>query len=252
MIRKIEELSMNAIPSLSSTFYNGWVLRYSEGLSKRANSVYPIYKGSQSMEQGIDYCESFYRQKEQRPIFKITEMPEVLKMDGILESKGYEKVAPTNILTLDLEKTNNLHGGIKLTEDYDMKVSEHFEIDWLEGYMVLNDVALSKQHIFKNMLPTSSCDVIALSLYKDDKLIGIGYGAGEENMLGVYGIAIDPEYRGRGLGKALMDALHNESRVRGYTTAYLMVVDDNSVAKSLYKGLGYVHAYKYWYRVSRE
>ena len=43
MIQRIEELSMNALPALSTVLVNGWVIRFSDGCSKRANSVNPIY-----------------------------------------------------------------------------------------------------------------------------------------------------------------------------------------------------------------
>ena len=43
MIQKIEELSMNAFPALSTVLVNGWILRFSDGYARRANSVNLIY-----------------------------------------------------------------------------------------------------------------------------------------------------------------------------------------------------------------
>jgi len=47
MIQRIEELSMNALPALSTVFLNGWILRFSNGYTRRANSVNPIYPSIQ-------------------------------------------------------------------------------------------------------------------------------------------------------------------------------------------------------------
>lgn len=40
MIRYIEELSMNAWPSLQTIMYDGWVIILADGYTKRANSVF--------------------------------------------------------------------------------------------------------------------------------------------------------------------------------------------------------------------
>jgi hypothetical protein len=39
----IEELSMNAWPSIQTVLLDGWILRMSNGYTKRANSVNPLY-----------------------------------------------------------------------------------------------------------------------------------------------------------------------------------------------------------------
>jgi len=44
-IRSVEERSLNAWPSLHQMLYDGWVLRFSNGYTRRANSVSPIYRG---------------------------------------------------------------------------------------------------------------------------------------------------------------------------------------------------------------
>ncbi len=46
MIRLIEEISMDAWPSAQTLLYDGWVLRFSGGYTRRANAVYPLYSSS--------------------------------------------------------------------------------------------------------------------------------------------------------------------------------------------------------------
>ena len=57
MITIFEELSMNAWPALQTKLYDGWVMRFAEGYTKRANSINPIYGSSISLTKKLDYCE---------------------------------------------------------------------------------------------------------------------------------------------------------------------------------------------------
>lgn len=53
------------------------------------------------------------------------------------------------------------------------------------------------------------------------------------------GVAIEPEYRGGGIGTGLLEHLHHELRLAGFTAVSLSVELDNR-AKRLYERLGYV------------
>ncbi len=60
-----------------------------------------------------------------------------------------------------------------------------------------------------------------------------------EDVAYVYSIQIDPAHRGRGLGRAAMQALEDEARSRGLGRIELNVFGGNEVARSLYRSLGY-------------
>lgn len=249
MIQRIEELSMNAIPSLSTTFHKGWIIRRSENLSKRANSVYPLYDTADHMDSSIEACQAYYQAYGQQTIFKITELPSALALDKKLIKKNYQQVATTNILTLSLDTISPRKTLRSLGADYSLKIYDHFDKDWFDAYIRLNTIDPNKKEIFRKMLHTSPCHIMAIALYHKDDIIGIGYGAGEDGYVGIYGIAISEEYRQNGYGILLMDSLHKSAYDTGHHTAYLMVVDENSIAKNLYAKLGYSHLYKYWYRI---
>jgi ribosomal protein S18 acetylase RimI-like enzyme len=53
------------------------------------------------------------------------------------------------------------------------------------------------------------------------------------------GIALHPDARGRGLGRAFMRFLHEAARARGARRVRLKVHTDNAVAVGLYRSLGY-------------
>ena len=53
-IRQIEELSLNAHPGIKTELYDGWILRFANGYTNRANSVNMLYGGSINLEEKID------------------------------------------------------------------------------------------------------------------------------------------------------------------------------------------------------
>jgi ribosomal protein S18 acetylase RimI-like enzyme len=55
----------------------------------------------------------------------------------------------------------------------------------------------------------------------------------------VYDIEIDPSQRGKGFGRALLQAAEEEALRRGVTTMGLNVFGPNNVARSLYESAGY-------------
>ncbi len=58
-------------------------------------------------------------------------------------------------------------------------------------------------------------------------------------LVNVHDIAVDPDYRGRGVGKALFVAIEAEARAIGAAKVTLEVLSGNERAKGLYRSLGY-------------
>jgi hypothetical protein len=77
LIRTLEELSLNALPCLQQILDDGWVLRFAEGYTERANSVTPLYLGTENLTENltekIKRCETVYRSWNLRSIFRLTD-----------------------------------------------------------------------------------------------------------------------------------------------------------------------------------
>jgi GNAT superfamily N-acetyltransferase len=56
---------------------------------------------------------------------------------------------------------------------------------------------------------------------------------------------VDPEWRGRGLGRALMETVIDGARQRGYRTLRLGTLGDMDAAQGLYRSLGFVPIERY-------
>ena len=57
--------------------------------------------------------------------------------------------------------------------------------------------------------------------------------------LWLYDIMIEPEHRGKGLGRRAMELLESEAKERGVAAIGLHVFGHNEVARSLYESLGF-------------
>ena len=56
-IRDIEELALNAWPALQTKHYDGWVLRFANGYTRRSNAVIPLYESTLDLDEKINFCE---------------------------------------------------------------------------------------------------------------------------------------------------------------------------------------------------
>ena len=100
-IRHFEELSLNALPSLETLYYDGWVLRFAGGYPRRANSVQQLYPSTLPLDEKIAYCEAQYDARGFRTVFKFTaHAPRELEVP--LKARGYVTDCETCVHTLDL------------------------------------------------------------------------------------------------------------------------------------------------------
>ena len=81
----------------------------------------------------------------------------------------------------------------------------------------------------------------SLVAVRDDELVGlVNLGLrGPEGWIG--GLGVVPGERRRGTGRRLMEAVHEEARVRGAERVWLEVIVENTQAVALYEQLGYAH-----------
>jgi ribosomal protein S18 acetylase RimI-like enzyme len=98
---------------------------------------------------------------------------------------------------------------------------------------------------FAQLLPDglASPDMHLFTALVDDEPVGIGWFELRQRGSGVsawiYDIRLDEDRRGQGLGRRLLDALHDAARGLGATSMTLNVFGDNTTAIRLYESSGY-------------
>ena len=102
-IRFLEEIASNGHAALNSMEYDGWVLRFSNGYTGRANSVSVLRPSAKNAAEKVAYCEECYAKQGLPALFKLTDCD--AELQDYLTKKGYGVVTPTDVMILDLENT---------------------------------------------------------------------------------------------------------------------------------------------------
>lgn len=241
-ILQIEELSINAFPSILTELYDGWILRYSNGYTYRGNSINPLYSSTIGLEDKIEYCEYKYLKKGLPCVYKMTENVDE-GLDSSLEKRGYTIEKSADIMIFKIDTNTDLQ--IK-----DVKISLDMTDEWLDGFLKLNGITNeSMKSTAKTMLSNIQNPVFCVSINEGETMIACGLGVLENRKIGLYDINVTEQYRRKGFGTKICQALINEGIKNGADTAYLQVASLNEKAVQLYNSLGFKRLYTYWYRV---
>lgn len=244
MIRHIEELSMNAWPALQTQLYDGWVLRFADGYTKRSNSINPIYNSTISLQAKLDFCEKQYEHVNLPKVYKLTPDSQPKNLDDELDKRGYVKIDETSVRVLQMDhyykaKAGNIH------------FASEFSDTWINGFLKCSGINERDQMTAKKMLNNIMSEVVCVDKRVGEKVIGCGFGVIERDYIGIFDIIVDKSYRGNGYGKNIMNSILNTAAEKGVKTAYLQVVVGNRPAENLYENLGFREEYRYWYRVKK-
>lgn len=242
MIRKMEELSMNAWPTLYTKFYDGWVLRFANGYTRRANAVIPIYESTIPLDEKIDFCEKEYASYNLPTLFKLTTRSNPIGIDARLEERGYVRDNEAALRILDL-------GQYIRHESQGVTIESQFSNEWLDGFFHCSNITdektqLTAKRILDNILGT----VICVTKLVDGKVVGCGYGAVDRGYVGIFDIVVHKNLRGNGYGKDIVNGILGTASEQKTKTAYLQVSVDNTPAEKLYDKIGFKEVYRYWYR----
>ena len=247
MIRRLEELSANAWPGLRSVFVDGWVIRFAEGYSRRANCVLPLYAGSGSLAERIQHCETLALSRGVEPIFKLTAAALPEHLDAELEGRGYVYEADTNVLVLETLQAREAG----LPGDLQSRVTEGLDDPWFSFYAASGGLsehqAAAARAIMEHIVPQRRF----VLLEGADGPAACALTVVEDGWAGVFDVAVRKDLRGQGLGRRIMELTLAEAVAAGAHHSYLQVFRGNRPAEALYRRLDYTVAYPYWYRVKK-
>jgi len=242
MIRLIEEISVNAWPALQTSLYDGWVLRFAGGFSRRSNSILPLYPSQKEIIQKIRMCESLYRERGLPTVFKITPASDPRELDPILADEGYQAEAETSIQLLPFEKWGGETGG-------DVSTQNDLADEWLASLCELNAYDPRHHGTVRALTALIHPPRTFASIRREGRIVACGLGVIRNGFMSVFDIVVDAKFRRRGFGRQIMAGLLNWGKEQSAGTAFLQVMMNNPTARTMYAGLGFCEEYRYVYRV---
>jgi len=242
--RRIEEVSLNSWPALQQLLFDGWVLRFARGYTKRANSVNPVYDSTLDIRGKVETCEAIYAGRGLPTVFRLTSFSVLSDLDDLLAARGYQKVDPTLVLFLDLRSWNPAVAS--LGEMCELSLN-----DWLIAFCGLKGSPVADHQTHREILEAIPTRRFLAMLADDEESVACGMAVLEAGYVGLFDIVTGPQRLRRGYGNALVAGLLNWAHNKGVTFAYLQVIAENEPARRLYAQFGFQEAYSYWYRVSK-
>jgi ribosomal protein S18 acetylase RimI-like enzyme len=243
--RTVEDACLNAWPALKEIFYDGWLVRLSEGHTRRCNSVNVIGPGQGALDEKIDTCERLYRAHGLPPLFRIRSVDDPA-LGRALDARGYRAEDETR--TLCKRFAGDLPappGDVELVEG-------GASAEWLKAQARFAGRPLRRNDIRKRLLELVALPVaFAARRDAEGRIVSVAYGAVHDRLVSLQWVVTDKTHRGKGHARATLSALMHWAAARGGAEgACLQVIATNAPAVALYEKLGFDRElYRYHYRV---
>lgn len=248
-IRQIQEILLNSWPAKHYYFLNGWILRFTDGVTARANSVIPLnYTGDdKTVDKDIDFVEKAYKAHNISPIFTIHDFFEPHYLEHRLLERGYYQLGPTThtmaslIVNLKNESLNEDFGYYfqkERTNEISEFLAKYSKRDNKEQKVLveLSNRIIIPQKIF----------VVAR---ENNNIIGTLMGIlVPQGFLYISDVLVHPNFRKKKIATTLFfKVIKDWGVLNGAYLIWLQVEIDNDKAIRLYKKLGLVVVYNYYY-----
>lgn len=218
-------------PAVESVESGGWLLRYSDGFSRRANSVLAVTEPDSGLDAAVAEVERWYAARGARPLFAVA-LPVARRLDRALAERGWEAEGHTAVLT------RAAAGG-----DYAGEAVIAHE----PSAELLEQLGRGRPETAAKVLGSGPSRAYA-EIRRDGALAARGRAALEGDTASVSGIGTLPGHRRRGLGGEILEALAAWAARAGAKRIALQVETDNEAALALYGRLGFAERYRYHYR----
>jgi len=247
-VKRFQEFLMNAWPAEQYYFLNGWILRFTKGVTYRANSVIPInYTGNNTfIENDIEMVENAYRSFNLPTIFTMHEYFEPKELDGVLRNRGYVEQDRTNALLmqahhLDLKRINN---------DFNYEIHNERVNQFSALLTKFTKRDRYQQEIIKEITNRinvpKKCFVIAK--WRGEAIGTLMGVLNPQNYFYIADVFVNPEFRRQRIASSMLKtAIKDWAILNGVEKIWLQVELQNFNAMKLYEDFGMKKVYSYYY-----
>lgn len=247
-ITAIESAAFRAWPAAETSSWGSWVLRATDGVTRRANSVWVAGGSPPVLDEAIDVAEAFYRARHLPPAFQLSVGRETPSLEARLEARGYRHEGLVDVQMASIGDVCPVRPISHRELSFEVRrelTEEWFDISARQGRY--RDVATIYRALLERIGDRASYALArvegapaAVTLLVRDR---------ESQLGGVFAMQTLPAFRRRGLAQALLGVVAHEAAAQGAGALYLQVETDNAAARALYARCGFRWHHSYHYRV---
>ncbi|HEY3502916.1 MAG TPA: GNAT family N-acetyltransferase [Actinocatenispora sp.] len=237
---ELQRIGARTWPAVETAPLGDWLLRASDGWTRRANSVLAVGDPGTPLAAAVDTVTAWYAARGLPPLAQLAD-GEADDLDALLADRGWPAEASTLLLTAPISRVCAAATAGALPP---VTFAAEPSADWLALFGARKGVSAAARTVL-----TGGDTTFAEVRGDGGELAAIGRGATADGHLLVAAVEVVPAYRRRGLARHLMAALADRHTDRAHTV-FLQVEDDNTAARTLYDRLGFRLHHAYHYRVA--
>lgn len=240
-ILQLEQAFVEAWPALETRQDGGWIWRYANGYTKRANSAQCM----DPMDEE-DVCErvqrfaAWARDHGIVPTFRVTPLAGEKVVAG-LNTLDWQPFEQSVVMAMPV--------GAAFTPKHETLLVDAKSAFWIDTQAHLSGYEPAEMASVKNIIDRMAAPVMGVLALDEEGGPAAAALARNNAGIGIYLNVVSRESaRGLGYGRSVMQAALNWSRDEGAHWAAIQVVADNVPAINLYRSLGFSEVYRYHYR----
>jgi ribosomal protein S18 acetylase RimI-like enzyme len=237
---RVEAVCFNAFPSLKQAILDGWLLRFSRGVSRRGNSANPLRPDCAATAAAIEQIEALYRGQGQPTIFRVPSF--LAAIDEPLVARGYSREGETCVLYGEMAT-------VSAAADSSVEVSSQPGTEWLAAMARLQGHSDAQRRVYRQIVRAIALPAAFAGLRIDGHLAALAYGTVGDGLLCYESVITDPGRRRQGLAWRVVAGVAAWGREQGARGVCLQVEAANAPARALYDRFGLTtELYRYHYR----
>jgi N-acetylglutamate synthase len=237
---RVEETCLNAWPALRQVLLDGWVLRFSEGLTRRANSANPLSGPRETGDGLIAACEALYQRRQLPTIFRLPSIID-LDLDGRLDELGYGREGESCVRYGDLSS-------VEMASDADVRLLTRPTREWFAAMAALQNYTTEQRRTYRRIVGSIAIPAAFAALAIDGEFVALAVGAIHNRLLCYESMITHPRRQRRGYARRVIACLAAWAKGEGAEGACLEVEAHNTGALALYDVVGLnteLHRYHY-------
>ena len=246
MAAEIEPLAVAVWPAREILACDGWLMRFTGGLTHRGNSVATFAFQGADVSIAVDEVERKYKVRNLVPMFQIATWVQPDDLAGILTARDYEAIAPTFVR---VATPADMIGRLPSPGEVSVETgaSEAFAALVVKGSRTEAD---GQERI--GILSRIAVPHVCVTALSDGVAVSCGTAAIVEGNVGVNLMRTSIAHRRHGHAQRVLAAIARWAECQGARRIHLGVEMANAPAIALYARAGFKPAYSYRYFAKSE